>query len=35
MPRSKKAQAAQEEVTTIEQALDTPVERTLGSVVTL
>jgi hypothetical protein len=29
MPRSKKAQATQEEVTTIEQALDTPVERTL------
>jgi len=29
MPRSKKAQAVPEEVTTIEQALDTPVERTL------
>jgi len=29
MPRSKKAQAVQEEVTTIEQALNTPVERTL------
>jgi hypothetical protein len=29
MPRSKKAQAVQEEATTIEQALDTPVERTL------
>jgi hypothetical protein len=29
MPRSKKAQAVQEEVTTIEQALDTPIERTL------
>jgi hypothetical protein len=29
MPRSKKAQAVQEEVTTIEQAFDTPVERTL------
>jgi hypothetical protein len=29
MPRSRKAQATQEEVTTIEQALDTPIERTL------
>jgi len=29
MPRSKKAQAAQEEITSIEQAFDTPVERTL------
>ena len=29
MARSKKAQAVQEEVTTIEQAFDTPIERTL------
>jgi hypothetical protein len=29
MPRSKKAQAVQEEIATIKQALDTPVERTL------